>query len=179
MKKAVVGILESHAHTETVIESLRANGFSVNDISVLFPDKHGARDFVHEPSTKAPEGALAGVGTGGVIGGTLGLLAGIGVLALPGIGSLIAAGPLLAALSGAAAGATVGGLAGALVGLGIPELEARVYDGKLRGGNILLAVHVADAEAQRTAEQILQRYGARDVGTSPEAGIPEGLRAGH
>jgi hypothetical protein len=172
LKKAVVGILESHAHAETVIESLRANGFGVNDVSVLFPDKHGSHDFVHQPSTKAPEGAIAGVGTGGVIGGTLGLLAGIGALALPGIGPLIAAGPLLAALSGAAAGATVGGLAGALVGLGIPELEAKVFDGKVRDGNILLAVHVEDGEARRTAELILQRYGARDVGTAPEASVP-------
>jgi hypothetical protein len=111
-----------------------------------------------------------------VIGGTIGLLAGIGALALPGVGSLIAAGPLLAALSGAAAGATVGGLAGALVGLGIPELEARLYDGKVRGGNILLAVHVADGEARHNAELILQRYGARDVGTSPEASATEELR---
>jgi hypothetical protein len=173
LKKAVVGILESHAHAETVIESLRANGFSVNDISVLFPDKRGSQDFVHQPATKAPEGAIAGVSTGGVIGGTIGLFAGIGALAVPGFGPLMAAGPLLAALSGAAAGATVGGLAGALVGLGMPEIEAKVFDGKLRGGNILLAVHVEDGEARRTAELILQRYGARDVGATSEASVPE------
>jgi hypothetical protein len=178
MKRAVVGIVESHAHAETVIESLRNHGFGVNDISVLFPDKRGSHHFVHEPHTKAPEGAIAGVGTGGVIGGTVGLLAGLGALAIPGVGPLLAAGPIMAALSGAAAGATVGGLAGALVGLGMPELEAKVYDGKVRGGNILLAVHVEDGEARRTAETILQRYGARDVGTAAESSVPEELRAG-
>lgn len=177
MKKAVVGIVESHAHAETVVESLRANGFSVNDISVLFPDKRGSQDFAHEHHTKAPEGAIAGVGTGGVIGGTLGLLAGIGALAIPGLGPFIAAGPLMAALSGAAAGATVGGLTGALVGMGIPEFEAKVYDGKVRGGNILLAVHVETPEARRNAEQIMQRYGARDVDAITEASVPDGRRA--
>ena len=176
MKKAVIGIVESHAHAETVVESLRANGFSVNDISVLFPDKRGTQDFAHEHNTKAPEGAIAGVGTGGVIGGTLGLLAGIGVLAIPGLGPFIAAGPLMAALSGAAAGATVGGLTGALVGMGIPELEAKVYDGKVRGGNILLAVHVETAEARKKADEILQRYGAREVGVAGESSVPSDRR---
>ena len=112
MKKAIIGIVESRAHAEAVVESLRNVGISVNDISVLFPDKRGTQDFAHEHSTKAPEGAIAGVSTGGLLGGTLGLLAGIGALAIPGLGPFIAAGPLMAALSGAAAGATLGGLTG-------------------------------------------------------------------
>src|SRR5688500_17931935 len=139
MKKAVIGILDSHAQAETVVDTLTREGFATNDISVLFPDKRGGQDFAHEHSTKAPEGAVAGVVAGSVIGGTLGLLAGIGALAVPGIGPLIAAGPVMAALSGAAAGAAVGGITGALVGMGIPEVEAKVYEGKVRGGNILVA----------------------------------------
>jgi len=172
MKKAVIGILESHAHAETVVESLSSQGFATQDISVLFPDKRGSQDFAHEHSTKAPEGAIAGAGAGGVIGGTLGLLAGIGALAIPGIGPFIAAGPLMAALSGAAAGATVGGLTGALVGMGIPEIEAKVYEGKVRGGNILIAVHVESADQRKTAEETLARYGARNVDTAGEARVP-------
>jgi len=142
MKKAVIGIVETRAQAETVVDTLRRSGsIAVRDISVLLPDVQGTHDFAHEHHTKAPEGAAAGAGAGGVLGGTLGLLAGIGALAIPGVGPLIAAGPVLAALSGAAAGAAVGGLTGALIGLGIPELEARAYEGKVRGGNILIAVH--------------------------------------
>jgi len=172
MKKAIIGIVESRAHAEAVVESLREAGVSVNDISVLFPDKRGTQDFAHTNSTKAPEGAIAGVSTGGLLGGTLGLLAGIGALAIPGLGPFIAAGPLMAALSGAAAGATLGGLTGALVGMGIPEIEAKVYDGKVRGGNILIAVHVESAEARKSTEQILERHGATNVGATYEAAVP-------
>src|SRR6185503_9448246 len=114
-------------------------GFTPNDVSVLFPDKQGTKDFAHEHNTKAPEGAVAGAGTGGVLGGTVGLLAGIGALAIPGVGPFLAAGPIMAALSGAAVGATVGGIAGALVGLGIPEFEAKRYAGKVQGGNVLVS----------------------------------------
>ena len=119
MKKSVIGIVESETQAEQIVSDLQAGGTPSSQISVLFPDKRGTKDFAHEHNTKAPEGAVAGVGAGGVIGGTIGLLAGIGALAIPGVGPLIAAGPLMAALSGAAAGATVGGVAGALVGLGI------------------------------------------------------------
>src|SRR6185503_3754345 len=129
-------------------------GFTPNDVSVLFPDKQGTKDFAHEHNTKAPEGAVAGAGTGGVLGGTIGLLAGIGALAIPGLGPFIAAGPLMAALSGAAAGAAVGGITGALIGLGIPEIEAKKYEGKLRGGNILLAVHVDSSEEESRVSEI-------------------------
>src|SRR5262245_2335381 len=129
-KKAVFGILNTEAQAIRVVEDLKAAGFSSNDISALFPDKGGTRDFAHEQKTKAPEGAAAGAAAGGLLGGTLGWLAGIGTLAIPGVGPLIAAGPIMGALGGAAVGATAGGLTGALVGYGMPEMEAKRYEGK-------------------------------------------------
>lgn len=177
MKKAIIGIVETRAQAEATVETLqRSAGIAVNDISVLLPDTQGTRDFAHEHHTKAPEGAATGAGAGGVLGGTLGLLAGIGALAIPGVGPLIAAGPVLAALSGAAAGAAVGGLTGALVGLGIPEIEARAYEGKLRGGNILIAVHTDSREQQRAAEEVLKNAGAHHVGATTEASLPRDAR---
>ena len=141
MAKAVFGIASTYVQAETIVEALKAEGFANTDISVLFPDQQGTRDFAHEKNTKAPEGAVAGAGSGGVVGGVLGWLAGIGSLAIPGVGPFVAAGPLMAALGGAAIGSTVGGLVGALVGMGIPEYEAKRYEGKLRDGNILISVH--------------------------------------
>lgn len=173
MNKSVMGIVESRMRAESILNSLQAAGVSTNNISVLLPDKSGTRDFAHEHNTKAPEGAIAGAGTGGVLGGTLGLLMGVGALAIPGLGPFIAAGPLMAALSGAAAGATVGGIAGALVGMGIPEVEAKRYEGKVSGGNILIAVHTEDADTQENIEKILEREGAHDVATSSEASVPD------
>jgi len=167
--KAVVGIVSNQSQAEQLVNHLQRAGFSTSDISALFPDKRGTRDFAHEQHTKAPEGAVAGVGAGGAIGGTLGLLAGIGALAIPGVGPLIAAGPILATLSGAAAGAAVGGITGALIGLGIPELEAKQYEGKIRDGNILLSVHVEDSNERARAKKILEENGARDVVTAGEA----------
>ena len=171
-KKTVIGLLKSQSQAESILNELRSAGFSTNDVSVLFPDKAGTRDFAHEKNTKAPEGAVAGVGAGGVIGGTLGLLAGIGALAIPGLGPFIAAGPIMAALSGAAAGATVGGIAGALIGMGIPEVEAKQYAGKTKDGNILLSVHVDDSEQTTRAKKILEAGGATDIATSGEARVP-------
>ncbi len=171
--KTVVGILNDDGQAERLVSALKAGGFASDDISALFPDKGGSRDFAHEHSTKAPEGAVAGVGGGGVVGGTIGLLAGIGALAIPGLGPFIAAGPLLAALSGAAAGAAVGGITGAIVGLGIPELEAKAYEGKLREGNILLAVHVENGEEQSRAREILEQGGARSISTTTESSVPK------
>src|SRR6266853_3450948 len=144
MAKAVFGIARSEAQAITIVERLRAAGFPDNDISVLCPDKAGTRDFAHEQHTKAPEGAATGAGTGGVLGGALGWMVGIGALAIPGLGPFIAAGPIMAALSGAAVGAAAGGLAGALVGLGIPEYEAKRYEGKIKEGNILISGHTDD-----------------------------------
>ena len=167
-KKAVFGMLKSWQHAETVVAQLQRAGFRTDDISVLFPDDGGTRDFAFEKNTKAPEGAVAGTAAGGAIGGTLGLLAGIGALAIPGLGPFIAAGPIMAALSGAAAGAAVGGLGGALVGLGIPEIEARQYETKIKSGGILVSVHVEDADERRMAKDILERQGAEHVSTIGE-----------
>lgn len=171
-KKVVIGLVESQSRAESAVNGLRNAGFSSADISVLFPDQAGTRDFAHEKNTKAPEGAVAGVGAGGVIGGALGLLAGIGTLAIPGVGPFIAAGPIMAALSGAAAGATVGGIAGALVGLGIPELEAKRYAGKVKEGNILVSVHTDDSDEVGRAKKVLEAAGAQDVSTTGEARVP-------
>jgi hypothetical protein len=171
--KTVVGILDDQTQAENVVTTLQSAGFAGNDISVLFPDKRGTKDFAHEHNTKAPEGAVAGVAGGGVVGGTIGLLAGIGALAIPGLGPFIAAGPLMAALSGAAAGAAIGGIAGALIGMGIPELEAKRYEGKVRGGNLLVAVHVDSSDEQKRATEILKRAGAHDVTATTEASVPK------
>src|SRR5437773_10681516 len=135
--KAVFCLTRDEGQACTIVDNLKTAGFSNSDISVLLPDKAGTRDFAHEKGTKAPEGAITGAGTGGVLGGAFGWLAGIGALAIPGIGPFIAAGPIMAALSGAAIGAAAGGIAGALIGLGIPELEAKRYEEKLKEGNIL------------------------------------------
>ena len=173
MKKAVMCIVQNRAQAEAIVGQLQSAGFSNDDVSVLFPNKDGTKDFAHEHNTKAPEGAVAGVGAGGVLGGTLGLLAGIGALAIPGFGPFIAAGPLLAALSGAAAGATVGGITGALVGMGIPEIEAKRYEGKIKGGNILISVHTENSDEQKRAEQIFKTARAEDICSAAESSVPK------
>ncbi len=169
----VIGIVDSEAQAEQLVSALQSGGIGPGDISVLLPDRRGTKDFAHEHNTKAPEGAVAGVAGGGLLGGTLGLLAGIGALAIPGLGPFIAAGPLMGALSGAAAGAAVGGVAGALIGMGIPELEAKKYEGKLRSGNILVAVHVDDGDERKRVEEILKRGQAHDISTTSEASVPK------
>jgi hypothetical protein len=171
MKQAVVGLVHTHVEAENLVTALKTVGFVDNEISVLFPDKEGSKDFAHNNSTKAPEGAVTGASTGGVIGGTLGLLAGIGALAIPGVGPLIAAGPIMAALSGAAVGATAGGVVGALVGLGIPEYEAKMYEGKIRDGNILLAVHCDNNDQLKRAEELFKQNKATDIHRVGEAAV--------
>lgn len=173
MKKSVVGVVGSHSQAESLVSALQKGGTAVDDISVLFPDKEGTRDFAHEQSTKAPGGAVAGASTGGLLGGGLGLLVGIGALAIPGIGPLIGGGPLMTALSGAAAGAALGGLTGSMIGFGIPELEAKIYEGKVRGGNILIAAHVDDRDATRRVKTLFQRHLAFDVTTTGESTSPK------
>jgi uncharacterized protein YcfJ len=171
--KVVIAIVDSEIQAENAVNKLGTAGILSNDISVIMPDKHGTKDFAHEHNTKAPEGAVVGGASGGVVGGALGLLAGIGALAIPGFGPFIAAGPLMAALSGAAAGAAVGGVAGALVGMGIPEIEAKTYEGKLRGGNILLAVHVDSSDEETRAKEILKREGAHDISSTTDSAVPK------
>jgi len=173
MKKSVIGIVETQIQAERVVDQLQQSGVPSGDISALFPDKRGTKDFAHEHNTKAPEGAVAGVGAGGVLGGTLGLLAGIGALAIPGVGPLIAAGPLMATLSGAAAGAAVGGITGGLIGLGIPEYEAKTYEGKIRNGNILLAVHTENSETEKRAKQVFEANGAHDIAVTGDSSVPK------
>jgi Protein of unknown function (DUF3341) len=171
MAQAVFCLVRTEAEAIRIVEQLKAAGFSHNDISVLFPDTAGTRDFAHEQHTKAPEGAAAGAGTGGVLGGTLGWLVGIGALAIPGLGPFIAAGPIMAALSGAAAGAALGGLTGALIGLGIPEYEAKRYEGKVKEGNLLISVHTEDSTERARARQIFEQAGAEDIADTAEARV--------
>jgi len=171
MEKAVFCIAKTDAQAATIIDQLKTTGFSKNDISMLFPDKSGTKDFAHEQHTKAPEGAAAGAGTGGVFGGVFGWLVGIGTLAIPGLGPFIAAGPIMAALGGAAAGAALGGVSGALIGLGIPEYEAKRYEGKVKEGNILISVHTEDSTERSRAKEIFTRAGAEDVSYTSEARV--------
>ena len=169
MKRSALCLVDTEAQTDAVLEKLRSAGFSDNDISVLFPDKESTRDFAHKKATKMPEGATVGASTGGVVGGTIGLLAGIGALAIPGLGPFIAAGPIMAALSGGAIGAGVGGLTGALVGLGIPEYEAKRYEGKVKEGGILISVHSESNDETNRAKNIFKEEGAHDISSTGEA----------
>src|ERR671922_1422489 len=171
MAQAVFCLAKTEAQAITIVDQLKAAGFSPNDISVLLPDKTGTKDFAHEQHTKAPEGAATGAGTGGVLGGALGWLVGIGALAIPGLGPFIAAGPIMAALSGAAAGATLGGMTGALIGWGIPEYEAKRYEGKIREGNMLISVHTEDRAERTRAKQIFEQAGAEDIADTAEARV--------
>jgi hypothetical protein len=168
-KTAVFGIYSTRSDVETAAELLSRSGFPVSDISVLLPESLGTRDIGTEKSTKAPEGATAGAGSGAVLGGTLGLLAGIGALAIPGVGPLIAAGPIMAALAGMGVGGAVGGVTGALIGMGIPEYEAKRYEGRLAKGGILLSVHCDTSEEIDRAKEIMERSGAENISSTGEA----------
>lgn len=166
---AVFGIYSNRRNAEDGVDTLKVAGFRNTDISVLFPDNSGSKDFAHEKSTKAPEGAVAGGTSGAVLGGALGWLAGIGALAIPGVGPFIAAGPIIGILGGIGVGGAVGGITGALIGAGIPEYEAKRYEGRIRKGGILLSVHCDNSDWVRRAEKILQETGAEDVASAAEA----------
>src|ERR1700735_4696466 len=166
---AVFGIYKNSALAERAVDRILAAGFSNNDISVLLPDKQSSKEFAHEKNTKAPEGTTTGVTTGGIVGGTLGLLAGIGALAIPGIGPFIAAGPIMGALAGLGVGGAVGGIVGALVGLGIPEYEAKRYEGRVKDGGVLLSVHCDTSDEISRAKRLLESTGADDIAASSEA----------
>src|SRR3954471_8745363 len=166
MKKSVFCLAKDEGQAIRIVDRLRTGGFTGDDISVLFPDKSGTKDFAFEKGTKAPEGAITGAGTGGVLGGALGWLAGIGALAIPGVGPFVAAGPIMAALSGAAIGATAGGIAGTLIGMGIPEYEAKRYESKIREGRILLSVHSENSDETKRAKEIFEQAGAEDIATA-------------
>ena len=165
---SVYGIYKTREQVEAAVDRFRREGFRNTDISVLFPDNQGSKDFAHEKNTKAPEGAAAGAGTGVVIGGALGWLAGIGSLAIPGVGPLIAAGPIMAALAGAGVGGTLGTLVGALVGMGIPEYEAKRYEGRIKQGSLLLSVHCDNSDWVKRAKAVLEETAAEDIGSAGE-----------
>lgn len=173
MSKSVFCIATTMGQAERIVTQLQAQGFAASEISVLLPDTSGTGDFGHVKSSKASEGVTAGVTAGGVTGGALGLLAGIGALAIPGVGPFIAAGPIMAALSGAAVGAATGGIVGGLIGLGIPEIEAKRYDEKLRKGNYLISAHANTSEQIDRAEKIFKDAGAEDISTVSEATAPK------
>jgi hypothetical protein len=172
-EKSVFCIAASRAQADQIVDRLKIFNFSSNDISVLFADKGTTRDFAFTKETKAPEGAVTGASTGGILGGALGWIAGIGSLAIPGMGPFVAAGPIIAALSGAAVGAAVGGIAGGLIGMGIPELVAKRYEGKLRTNSILISVHSDSDEQLARAKDIFEKAGAEDICTTREASLPD------
>lgn len=176
-KKSVFCIASFREQAEHIVAQLKDEYFSSNDISLLFPDKSSTREFAHEKNTKAPEGVATGAGTGGFIGGALGWIAGVGALAIPGIGPLIAAGPIIAALSGAAVGAAVGGIAGGLIGLGIPEIEAKRYEGAVRAGNILISVHTENSKEIARAKEIFTQADAKNICVTDEASTPKTMQA--
>lgn len=167
---SVYGIYSNEMSVERAVDALRQAGFRNTDISVLFPDNRSNKDFAHEKNTKAPEGAATGAGSGMVLGGALGWLAGIGALAIPGLGPFIAAGPIMGLLGGMGAGGAIGGITGALIGMGIPEYEAKRYEGRIREGGVLLSVHCDKSDWVKRAKDILEQTGAKDISSAGEAG---------
>jgi len=165
----VFGLYSNRSGAEHGVDTLKEAGFRNTDISVLFPQNVGSKDFGHEKGSKAPEGAAAGAGTGAVVGGTLGWLVGIGALAIPGVGPFIAAGPIMAALAGMGVGGAVGGLTGSLIGMGMPEYVAKRYEGRVKEGGILLSVHSDNSDWTKRAKEILERTGAQDISSTSEA----------
>ena len=168
---AVFGIYSTVSQAEVAVDALVNEGFSNADVSVLMSDNQGSKDFAHEKNTKAPEGTTTGAATGGAIGGSLGLLAGIGALAIPGVGPLIAAGPIMATLAGLGVGGAVGGIVGGLVGLGIPEYEAKRYEGRIKEGGVLLSAHCDTSEQIDRAKEILKQTGATDIASAGEEAV--------
>jgi len=168
-KTSVFGIYGSRESVERAIDTFLTSGFGTSDVSVLLPENLGSKPIATHKETQAPEGATAGGGAGAVIGGTLGLLAGIGALAIPGVGPFIAAGPIMAALAGIGVGGAVGGFAGALIGMGIPEYEAKRYEGRIQKGGILLSVHCDTSDQVKRGKEIMKNTGAEDISSTGES----------
>jgi hypothetical protein len=177
-KTAVFCLARDEAQAAQIVEDLKDSGFSNNDISILMQDKRSTREFAHEKQTKAPEGAATGAVSGGTIGGVLGWLMGIGALAIPGLGPLIAAGPIMAALSGVAVGGLTGGIVGALIGMGIPEYEAKRYEAKVKEGRVLISVHSENSDETRRAKEIFEGHNAEGISSSGEAHVSKKDREG-
>jgi hypothetical protein len=171
MTLSVVCLAKNQEIAETIIRELREIGVRKNDVSLLFPDTSTSKDFAHEMHTKAPEGATTGASAGGILGGAFGWLVGIGSLAIPGVGPLIAAGPILAALTGVAVGATIGGITGSLIGLGFPEIEAKRYEGKIKEGRILISVSADDAVMADDIKAVLKQAGADDIASTTQSKV--------
>lgn len=176
MAKAVFCTVTNRLAAEDLVQQLKLAGFANSDISVLMSDSVGTKDFAIDNQTKAPEGAATGMGAGMAAGGILGWLAGIGTLAIPGVGPLIAAGPIMAALGGAAVGGALGGIAGTLIGMGIPEYEAKMYEGKLKSGAALISVHSENADQTDRAKQMMHSVGAENISTSSEPASASRIR---
>lgn len=176
-KKSVLGIYTSRSAVESAADTLLGSGFTASDISILLPENLGPKSIATDKATKAPEGAAAGAASGAVLGGGLGLLAGIGALAIPGLGPFIAAGPIMAALAGIGAGGAVGGFTGALVGLGIPEYEAKRYEGRLQKGGILLSVHCDTSDEIKRAKDLLKSTDAEDISSTGESSVDSSKKA--
>ena len=166
---AVYAIFTDRLHVEAGVDALLGNGFRSEDVSILVADNMGTKDFAHELHSKAPEGATAGAGAGVLLGGAVGLLAGLGAIAIPGLGPFLAAGPLMGALAGAGAAGVAGGILGGLLGLGMPEYEAKRYEGLLKEGRVLLSVHCDDSDWVKRAKQVLADAGAEDISSASEA----------
>jgi hypothetical protein len=173
MAKVVYGIYTDRAHAEEALDSIRAAGFRAEDISVLMPENIGTKDIGYEKHTKAPEHAAVGGAAGGVVGGALGWLIGIGALAIPGLGPFLAAGPIVAAIAGFGAGSVIGGLTGALTGMGIPEYEAKRYEGRIRSGGSLVSIHCETDVWTSRAKEMLAHTGAEDIAVTDVATVPK------
>jgi len=166
---SVYGIFRDRFHAENGIDRLRASGFRAEDISLLLPDNISNKDMKVEGNSKAPEGAVTGGALGAATGGVLGWLVGIGTLAIPGVGPFIAAGPIMAALAGMGAGATLGSVSGALIGAGLPEYEAKRYEGRVKAGGVLISIHCDNSDWTKRAKETLESLGAEDISSSGEA----------
>lgn len=166
---AVFGIYKTPADAEVAVDVLLSAGLTQNDISVLLSDNESTREFAHTKDTKAPEGTATGATAGGVLGGALGMLAGVGALSIPGLGPFIAAGPIMATLAGLGAGGAVGGLIGALVGMGIPEYEAKRFEGRVKQGGVLLSAHCDSAQEVSSIKKLLEKTGAEDISSAEES----------
>lgn len=169
---SVMGIFGNSVEVGFAVSKLKEAHFRNEDISVLLADSAGTRDFAHVKETKAPEGATAGVTTGAAIGGALGWLAGIGAIAIPGIGPFIAAGPIMALLAGAGVGGALGGITGSLIGMGIPEYEAKRFEGMIKEGKALLSVHCDSSEWVAKAKNVLEECNGKEIASTGEAGAP-------
>jgi len=168
---AIYGIFVTPSSLEAAVDALTSAGISLNGLSLLMSDKGGWQDFTSGGAAKHSDPSAPGAGVGGALGGLVGLLVGLGALVIPGAGPLVAAGPMMASLAGLTVGGALGGLVSALVDLGLPEYEAKLYDGRLKDGAVLLSVHCLSIGQVDTAKDVLKANGAEDLASSGEEEI--------